>query len=184
MLIFADEKVEREEKLILTDYYPFIMTKRIITCVLLTLLFVRVNAQLPAVSAEDISGKTINIKELTANKLTVISFWSSTCKPCLAELDAISDAIKDWHKETDFQMIAIAIDDSRNIATAKSLANGRAWNFQVLFDKNQDMKRAFGVNMIPRTFVFNAEGKQVYSHTGYAPGDEDVLLEQIKKSAQ
>jgi cytochrome c biogenesis protein CcmG/thiol:disulfide interchange protein DsbE len=160
------------------------MWKKNLTLVLFFLMALSANAQVPSVTVEDLRGETVNIREIASNKLTVFAFWSSVCKPCLAELDAVSDVIADWHKGASFQLIAIAIDDNRNINAAKSLANGHAWNFDVLFDKNQDMKRAFGVNMIPRTFVYNAEGKLVYTHTGYAPGDEDVLFEQIKKNQQ
>ncbi|MFR7709137.1 MAG: TlpA family protein disulfide reductase, partial [Alistipes inops] len=50
----------------------------------------------------------------------------------------------------------------------------------VLYDKNQDFKRAMNVNMVPHVFVLDGEGKIVYNHTGYTPGSEAELLEVIK----
>jgi cytochrome c biogenesis protein CcmG/thiol:disulfide interchange protein DsbE len=147
----------------------------------MALLCMNVHAQVPSAKVETITGEKVDIRDMLKDKVTVISFWSSVCKPCIAELDAINDVIADWHSKVNFQMIIIAIDDSRSLAKAKSLVNGHDWNYIALFDKNQDMKRSFGVNFIPHVFVFDTNGKQVYSHTGYSPGGEDDVFNAIQK---
>ena len=38
-----------------------------------------------------------------------------------------------------------------------------------------------GVNNVPHTFLVDTDGKIVYSHNNYAPGDEEHLYEEIKK---
>ena len=38
------------------------------------------------------------------------------------------------------------------------------------------------VNLTPQVFVLDPDGKIVYSHTGYTPGSEIELLEQVKKT--
>jgi peroxiredoxin len=48
-------------------------------------------------------------------------------------------------------------------------------------DPNGDFKRAMGVNNVPHTFLLDKDGNIVYSHNNYAPGDEDVLYEEILK---
>ena len=42
-------------------------------------------------------------------------------------------------------------------------------------------KKSNGSNNVPHTFLVNAEGEIVYSHNNYAPGDEDVLYDEILK---
>ena len=37
------------------------------------------------------------------------------------------------------------------------------------------------VTSCPYVFLFDKDGKLVYSHLGYTPGDEEKLFEQIKK---
>ena len=94
---------------------------------------------------------------------------------------AINDQLMDWLDEADFQVVAVSIDDTRSAAKAKALASGNGWSdFIVLYDKNQDFKRAMNVNMVPHVFVLDGEGKIVYNHTGYTPGSEAELLEVIK----
>ena len=126
-------------------------------------------------------GDVINTSSLVNGKPTILSFWSTTCKPCLMELNTINDQLMDWLDEADFQVVAVSIDDTRSAAKAKALASGNGWSdFIVLYDKNQDFKRAMNVNMVPHVFVLDGEGKIVYNHTGYTPGSEAELLEVIK----
>jgi len=142
-------------------------------------------AQVPAVTVENAKGETFNTKTLLEEGTPmIISFWSTSCKPCIRELDAIYDALPDWLEEADFRVVAVSTDDSRLLAKAKSFAEGRGWGeeYTLLFDKNQDFMRAMNVSVVPHVFVVNAKGKIVYSHTSYVPGNEMELFEAIKKS--
>ena len=116
----------------------------------------------------------------------IVSFWSTTCKPCILELDAVYDALPDWKEEADFRVVAVATDDSRMLAKAKSFSEGRgcAEDFVLLFDKNKDFMRAMNVSVVPHVFVIDGKGKIVYSHTSYTPGSELELLEAIKKCSK
>ena len=52
---------------------------------------------------------------------------------------------------------------------------------QMLFDKNQNLKRAMNVSLTPQTYIVDGNGKIVYSHSGYTPGSELELLEKLKE---
>ena len=140
-------------------------------------------AQVPSVKVETAKGETFDTKTLLDEGTPmIISFWSTTCKPCIMELDAVYDAMPDWTEEADFRVVAVATDDSRMLAKAKSFAEGRGWSedFVLLFDKNKDFMRAMNVSVVPHVFVVDGKGKIVYSHTSYAPGSELELLKAIK----
>lgn len=142
-------------------------------------------AQVPSVTIEDTKGEAFNTSTLTKEQTPmIISFWSTSCKPCIRELDAIYDALPDWLDEVDFRVVAVSTDDSRLLAKAKSFAEGRGWgeDFTLLFDKNQDFMRAMNVTVVPHVFVIDAKGEVIYSHTSYVPGNELELFEAIKKS--
>ena len=71
--------------------------------------------QFPSVQIETQDGKTIDTKTLIDGKTPVIiSFWSTTCKPCIKELDAISEQMIDWLDEADFRVVAVSVDDSQS----------------------------------------------------------------------
>ncbi len=142
-------------------------------------------AQVPSVKVENAKGESFDTKALVqAGKPMIISFWSTSCKPCIRELDAIYDALPDWKDEADFNVVAVSTDDSRLLAKARSFAEGRGWgeDYILLFDKNQDFMRAMNVSVVPHVFVVDSKGKIVYSHTSYVPGNELELFEAIKKS--
>ena len=141
-------------------------------------------AQVPSVKVENSKGESFDTKSLLeVGKPMIISFWSTSCKPCIRELDAIYDALPDWKDEADFKVVAVSTDDSRLLAKARSFAEGRGWgeDYLLLFDKNQDFMRAMNVSVVPHVFVLDSKGKVVYSHTSYIPGNEVELLAAIKK---
>ena len=141
-------------------------------------------AQVTSVKLENSKGESFDTKTLLeAGKPMIISFWSTSCKPCIRELDAIYDALPDWKEEADFNVVAVSTDDSRLLAKARSFAEGRGWgeDYILLFDKNQDFMRAMNVSQVPHVFVLDAKGKVVYSHTSYLPGGEAELIAAIKK---
>ena len=136
---------------------------------------------LPDIKVQDKKGKVVSTANWIDNSTPfVVSFWSTTCKPCLKELDVLSENFDDWNDDTPFRVYAVSIDDSRSVARAKALAAGSGWDmFEVFYDVNSDFKRAMNVSMVPHVFVFDKNGKLVYTHTGYKPGDEMELIKVI-----
>lgn len=142
-----------------------------------------VNAQdtLPTSEIKTLDGDTTTLEKLSKeNDLMVISLWATWCVPCKNELDAINEVYIDWQDETNVKLFAISVDDARTVSRVKPLVNGKAWDFSVLLDTNNDLKRELGASTVPLTLIIK-NGKIVYRHSGYTPGSEDELFEEIKK---
>ncbi|MFM2041180.1 MAG: hypothetical protein RLZZ493_1769 [Bacteroidota bacterium] len=137
--------------------------------------------KVPAVQLTDLNGKPINTANLSEKGPIVISFWATWCAPCKRELNTIHEEYEEWQKETGITIVAVSIDDEKTKAQVPLYVNGKGWEYVVLLDPNWDFKRAMGVGNVPHTFLIDAEGNIVYSHTGYSEGDEEKLLEEIKK---
>jgi len=136
---------------------------------------------MPNIDVKTLDGSTINIQDVTnQDHIIVVSLWATWCVPCIKELDAISDIYEDWQEETGVELIAISIDNSRTVKRVKTLVNGKGWEYQVLLDTNNDLKRALGASTVPLTLVIK-DNKIVLRHSGYAPGSEDELYEKIKE---
>ncbi len=157
--------------------------KKLIFAALALLVTSVAMAQIPSVKVEDGKGKVFNTSELVDGETPmIISFWAVTCKPCIRELDAIAELYPDWIEEANFRVVAVSTDDARFTAQARSLAEGHGWSdYTLVYDKNGDFKRAMNVQFTPQVYVVDKDGKIVYSHTGYTPGGEYELFEQIKK---
>lgn len=137
--------------------------------------------QLPSATIKSLAGKEVSFESLVAesNIPVVVSFWATWCVPCIQELETINDQLAERQKESDFKFIAISVDDTRTSAKVKSFVTGHGWDFNCYLDVNSDLKRAFNVNDIPYLLLIK-NGKIVYQHTGYVPGNEEELFEKIK----
>jgi peroxiredoxin len=161
--------------------------KKIISGVLLIVASVTVSSAqtVAAADVKTVDGKIINTAKFANDgKPMIISFWATWCKPCKKELDAIAEEYAQWQKETGVKLIAISIDDSRSSSKVGTDAKSHNWEYEVYLDENQDFKRAMNVNNVPHTFVIDGKGNIVWQHNSYAEGDEDHLLEIVKKVAK
>lgn len=137
--------------------------------------------ELPSVEIETLYGEKFNTSEIVHDGPVFISFWATWCKPCIKELIAVNENYIDWQDDTGVKVVAVSIDDSRTAAKVLPFVNSRAWDFDVYSDKNHDFKRAMNVINVPHSFILDKNGKIVWQHSSYSPGDEeevyDVLLE-------
>jgi cytochrome c biogenesis protein CcmG/thiol:disulfide interchange protein DsbE len=161
------------------------MKKLLFSTVLVTFsAFAKTQTSLPPLYLKSTDGTEVRISELTAmNKPIVVSFWATYCNPCLEEFESVTELYDDWKKEVDFVFVAISIDDARSTGNVKSLVAGKEWPFIVLLDNNQEVKRAMNVSDIPFCFIFDKKGKLTYKHSGYVPGNENIILKELKKAA-
>jgi cytochrome c biogenesis protein CcmG, thiol:disulfide interchange protein DsbE len=140
------------------------------------------NKTLPNVEVQTLDGQKIKLSELKNDgKPIYISFWALWCVNCIKELNTITDVYADWQKETGVKIVALSIDDERNKQKVKPFVNGKGWEYEVLLDPNSDVKRALNINQIPYSVIVDGSGKVVWEHIGYSPGDENEVLEQLKK---
>ncbi len=139
-------------------------------------------SKIPSVNLKDVNGNSVNTAELSNDgKPIVISFWATWCAPCKKELNAIHEVYEDWQDETGVKVVAVSIDDARSATRVKPYVDAQGWDFEILMDSNGDFKRSLNVNNVPQTFLIDGNGEIVWTHSGYSPGDEEELLEEIEK---
>ena len=136
--------------------------------------------ELPDLKLKNLDGKEVNLEDYGKNgKITIISFWATWCRPCKEELDNINELLPEWRDKYGVELLAISIDNSRNIMKVKPYVEGKGWDFEVLLDVNEDTKRALNFAAVPYTLVIDEKGKIVFKHSGYYEGDEYELEDKI-----
>lgn len=131
-------------------------------------------------------GEKNSVAKLGSDKVTVVSFWATWCKPCKEEMKAMQpvyEKLKD-----NMQYIAVSIDNTKTMAKVAPYIKAQGYTFPVLLDPNSDVFRKLnGVN-VPYTLIFNADGTLHSKHNGYLEGDmenlEKELMELIAKGGE
>jgi cytochrome c biogenesis protein CcmG/thiol:disulfide interchange protein DsbE len=134
----------------------------------------------PNFVAKDLDSKKVELKEVLANGPVLVSFWATSCKPCIKELSELQKVYKKY-KEKGFEILAIDGDGPRSISKVKPMVKGLKWEFPVLWDESKDISRKFHVLGIPHTVLIDKSGEIRYTHTTYRPGDEEVIKKKIEE---
>ena len=136
----------------------------------------------PSAELKDLNGKTVLTDDfIKKHKITVVSFWATWCVPCQRELDIYGELYDEWKEKYDMEIIAITIDNTRQLAKVKPLIAQKQWQFTVLSDVNQDLMKALNFTFVPQTFILDIDGNIVFDHSGFKPGDEIEMEEVFEK---
>lgn len=137
--------------------------------------------QMPNISLSDLDGKKTSVTTdfMEKDKIYIFSFWATWCTPCINELEEMNDMQEDWKKTLPIEIVAVSTDDSRTQKRIKPLVSGKGWDYKILLDSNQELKRALGIVNIPYTVVVK-NGAIVHIQNGYVPGSENDLFKKLK----
>ena len=138
-------------------------------------------AALPDVTLKDVNGKNVSVRQLgKSGKPVIISFFATWCKPCIRELKAIDELYADWQEETGVEMYIVSVDQGQDSKKVKPFVDGYGWEYHVLLDPNETLKRAMNVQNIPHLFIIDSKGQTVYNHVGYTDGSEKEIRKFLK----
>lgn len=121
----------------------------------------------PAFEGKDLDGNTVKSNELfSANAVTVVNFWFTTCNPCVGELSEL-DALNKELAEKGGSLIGVntfTLDgDEKAIAEAKDVLAKKGATYQnVYFDSDGEAGK-FTTNIFayPTTYVVDRSGNIV-----------------------
>jgi peroxiredoxin len=105
---------------------------------------------------KDLHNKKVTLSELKG-KIVVVSFWATWCPPCRAEMPDL-DIIYTHFQSQGLVILSITSEDPFKVASTVN-----TWDYHppILLDTGGKVAKQFHVEGIPRTFVFNREGKLV-----------------------
>ena len=105
----------------------------------------------PRLELETISGKRFDL-QLQKGTTVVLAFWATWCEPCREEIPRLI-AIQQEYKNV--VVIGISGEDPAIIREFLAAAH---FNFPTAIDTGKQVSEAYGIDLLPRTFVIHRNG--------------------------
>ena len=124
----------------------------------------------------NLKGETIDLAKYKG-KTVFINFWATWCKPCTQEMPTIKNAI-DSLKNEKIEFLFASSGDKKDIADFEAEHH---YGFNYVTADNMEDLNIIG---LPTTFIFDKDGKKVFSDLGYRKWDDKTNLDLLFKIAE
>jgi peroxiredoxin len=104
----------------------------------------------------DLQGKTWSLRELKG-KVVLVNFWATWCPPCRKEMPDLN-ALYQRFKDQGFVILAISDEEADKV---RPFIAERKISYPVMLDPGRKVNELFQVEGIPKSFVYDREGKLV-----------------------
>ena len=116
------------------------------------------------------------------DSLILVCFWATTSDMSITELNAINANYEKWKQALSFRMMAISIDEGKDVSRVRGLVNRNEWKFDVYTDIKGDMRSALNSTNVPQAMIIK-KNKVIYEQSGYEPGTENYLFQKMRAIA-
>jgi len=120
---------------------------------------------------EDIEGNIFELKNEIGKGPILLTFWATWCKPCAEEMVQFNKIYNELESKG-FNLVGISIDNEKSVSKVVPYVKSRGYKFPILLDTNSEVGRKYYAQAVPFSVLIDIEGKIVYTHLGYLPGDE------------
>ena len=117
----------------------------------------------PQFEGKDLDGNSVDSSLFANNAFTVVNFWFSGCKPCVAELGELN-ALNETLKKQGGAVVGINVDtldgNADAISTAKSLLESKGASYQNIYFPSDSAAGDFAGDIMafPTTYVIDRSG--------------------------
>lgn len=104
----------------------------------------------------DLQGKTWELKNLRG-KVVLVNFWATWCPPCRKEMPDL-ELLQQRFRDQGFVVLAISDEEQGKV---RPFITERKITYPVLLDSGRKVNDLFQVEGIPKSFVYDRDGKLV-----------------------
>lgn len=135
---------------------------------------------IPDLKFQLLNGNVTTLYECLKSGPVLIDFWALWCTPCLKSMKYFEEHYQSYQKQG-LQVVLINLDNEKSISKVKSYIHTKGYSFQVATDPSQELYRKLNGNAMPYTLLIGSDGKVIYKHIGFTPGDEETLKGELAK---
>jgi peroxiredoxin len=103
---------------------------------------------------QSLDGKTYTLESLKG-RVVLLNFWATWCPPCRKEMPDMEKLYREYESKG---LTVLAVSDE-NRETVENFLLKNPYTFPVLLDAGRKVNTAFMVEGIPKSFIFDREGR-------------------------
>jgi thiol-disulfide isomerase/thioredoxin len=131
----------------------------------------------PGLDLSDLAGTPFTLAQLEG-QVVLVNFWATWCPPCRKEMPALQRLSQRLGGEP-FMVLGVNVGEDperiEDFLQSLPLPPG----FPILLDRSGDASRAWGVRVIPTTWVIEGRANRVLGAVGEVDFDSPELVEQL-----
>ena len=108
------------------------------------------------------------------NQFTLIDFWFSFCKPCIAQLPSLKKTYDLYH-DKHFEIIAISVDQKADEGNWQKIINKFNLEWKQYLDTNELLSQKYNITKFPSNFLMDKNGKII--EKDISPEDLESFLQ-------
>jgi thiol-disulfide isomerase/thioredoxin len=102
--------------------------------------------------------------EKYAGKVVILDFWASWCVPCRRSFPWMNE-MQEKYAQDDLVIVAVNVDSE--VENAEAFLAEYPANFEVIYDPNASLAKAYDVQVMPSSFVIGRDGQTIDQHAGF-----------------
>jgi peroxiredoxin len=119
------------------------------------------------------AGSNVRLSEYLGQPV-VLSFWSSRCGRCAAQLAALDRLYATYHS-SGLVVFGVSVEDDPQ--RALDYAHAHQTSFPLLLDGAKSVSRAFEIGVLPTTVLIDRGGVVRYMHSDDRPNDPSYVAQ-------
>ena len=131
----------------------------------------------PMLVLQDMDG---GLHDLTRyrGQVVLINFWATWCVPCREEMPSMQ-RLRERLAGKPFAVLAINVDEPE--ARIRRFMTETRLDLPVLLDRNKTVTRAWGVRVMPTTFVIGPDGRVRFRAVGEMDWSDEAVVGRISQ---
>ena len=157
------------------------MIKKLFFIPLLFISFLISQNVSPNLKLTKLNGRTVTLSEYLKKGPVLINFWATWCSPCKKEMVYL-DKFERKYKDEGLSILSISVDSQKSLSHVRSYIRANDYIYDVFLDPNRQVFKKLNGNLMPTNVLIDTEGKVLWRHYGYIPGDEENMDLQLRSA--
>ena len=137
----------------------------------------------PSLTLKKMNGRSVKLSEYLNKGPVLINFWATWCSPCKKEMVFLNQ-FERRYKDNGLSILSISIDSQKSLSHVRSYIRANNYTYDVFLDPNRQVFKKLNGNLMPTNVLIDKNGKVLWRHYGYIPGDEKNMDLELRSALQ